>query len=486
MKKRVICFCVVLSLLITSLSGRVLYIVLSNEYEVSKGYNSFVLTLETLYPTVNYSNGDKMTNNSEKYYAVLKPNTRTITDLHNLFPSSEIYSITNELKQGYPIIKEVNENKADDAKYIQVIKTTDSEIVSKQLLSQSSSGLLKYAEPYAYRKMRFSTDALGRMLQGSEGEIYEDVQSEESEIKATIDKDIERITYEASKTIQNGCAVVMDVKTSSILACITKPDTSYINKVFEQYSVGSVFKIVVALCALENNIDFYYNCVGKTTLGDSEFSCQKNKMHSFQSLEAALANSCNCYFVNLALKLGKEKLLKTARNLGFDEDINLYNGWKVNKSNLPTEYDLTSKGELALFGFGQGKLTVSPLHMCYALCTIANEGEKNDVKIIQKDNNNAQQIFDKTNCKKLINCLRYVVTDGTGRNAEGTDKRSAGKTATAQTGQFENGEELLNTWFAGVYPYDNPRFAIVVMCEKGRSGSEDCAPVFRQIIEKLN
>ena len=62
---------------------------------------------------------------------------------------------------------------------------------------------------------------------------------------------------------------------------------------------------------------------------------------------------------------------------------------------------------------------------------------------------------------------------------------SAGKTSTAQSGRYENGTEILNTWFAGVYPYDNPEYAIVVMTENGKSGAGDCCPIFRAIVEKL-
>ena len=364
-------------------------------------------------------------------------------------------------------------------------------------MSSSSSGLMKYIQPYGYRKIRFSTDALGRMLQGSEGEIFEENESSLRGIKTTINKEVESITIEAANKIESGCVVVMDVKNSFVLSCITKPDTSYVNKAFENYNVGSVFKIVVSLCALENNIDFYYTCNGNTIVGDSEFSCQNNNKHSFQNMQSALANSCNCYFVNLALKLGEDKLIDTAEKLGFNEDIVLYNDWIVKQSGLPTTNDLKSKGELALFGFGQGKLTVSPLHMCYALCTIANGGRKNQTRFVTSnvyengdikdyEYKDEKQVFEENNCKELINCLRYVVTNGTGKNAEDKKGKSAGKTATAQTGQYNNKTELLNTWFAGVYPYDNPRYAIVVMCENGKSGSEDCAPVFRHIVEKLS
>ena len=33
--------------------------------------------------------------------------------------------------------------------------------------------------------------------------------------------------------------------------------------------------------------------------------------------------------------------------------------------------------------------------------------------------------------------------------------------------------------------YDNPKYAVVVMKEHGKSGSQDCCPIFRTIVEKL-
>lgn len=496
MKKRIISLSVVIALLLTSLTGRVAYIIFSNDYTVSEGYNSYVLSLEKMYPTIYYSSTEKMTNNKFSYAAVLRPNEKTLADLHNLFPQNEVTSITNELKLGYPIIKEADSGKISNAKYIDIYKTKASSYPSTQLISESSNGLLSYMNAYGERKIKFYIDAKGRMLQGDEGEVYEEYFSNNRGLTISINKDIEKIAYDACKKLKSGCAVIMKVEDSSILACVTKPDSSYINKAFEQYSVGSIFKIIVSVCALENNIDFYYNCDGKTQVGDTAFSCQKNKIHGFVNLKSALADSCNCYFVNLALKLGKDKLLQTAQKLGFGDDITLYNEWKINSANLPTENELNSKGELALFGFGQGKLTSSPLQMCYSLCTIANGGNKNQVHFsistinengfsTKYDYKDEERVISKETSDKMLSFLRYVVTNGTGYSAETSAHKSAGKTATAQTGQYINGNEALNTWFAGVYPYDKPEYAIVVMTENGTSGAEDCAPIYSAIVESL-
>ena len=62
---------------------------------------------------------------------------------------------------------------------------------------------------------------------------------------------------------------------------------------------------------------------------------------------------------------------------------------------------------------------------------------------------------------------------------------AAGKTATAQTGKSENGEEIYNAWFAGYFPAESPKYAVAVLKENGGEGAVSCAPVFREIAEKV-
>lgn len=87
---------------------------------------------------------------------------------------------------------------------------------------------------------------------------------------------------------------------------------------------------------------------------------------------------------------------------------------------------------------------------------------------------------------KVQAMMEKVVTEGTGKSASLPNIRIAGKTATSQTGKMkDNGEEVLNTWFAGYLPADNPRWVIVVLAEEGQSGAENCAPVFKDIAQGM-
>lgn len=483
MHKRIVSLVVAITFLFTSLSARIGYIMFYSHNNVSDSYNTYSLTIDKPQYQLYYRNGERLNNDIKGYVAVIKPTEKCIGELSKHFSYTETQKIIDRLSKGYPIIVELN-NKINP-KYIDVYEISKSSGACSQLIDKKSSGLLSYTdEPQNSLKISFSIDAKGRLLSGDEGTLKRAENAEEGLI-LTIDREIQDILSFACENMKSGCAIVMDVNTSEILACVNKPDDSYLNKAFQNYAVGSVFKLIVASCALENDINLVYNCTGNIVVGDSVYTCQNNNKHGYQTLEDALSNSCNCYFVNLALKLNGDKILSTSSDFGFDKDIILYRDFKINKSHLPSIDTLSSKGQLALFGFGQGELLSSPVKICSALCTIANNGKYNSPKLIADDLENKQVISKKT-ASTVLKYMRNVVENGTGKNAEDSKHKSAGKTATAQTGQYENGVELLNTWFAGVYPYDNPQYAIVVMTERGISGSIDCCPIFRTVVENMS
>ena len=491
MSKRYITLLATVVFMFSCIIGRVGYLFFSGVYTVSDTYNSYSLFVDGRDVQLYYFDGSKINNNIIKYVTAIRPVTADLAELHKKLNDSEEQKIVNELREGYPVVADV---KLDS---LNTIKTYDTETTVSQLISTSSSGLLSYIDKEAPElSINYHIDAKGRLLVGDIGTLDRGEYYARGGYVLTLDKEIQEIAYKAASSVKSGAVIVMNAKNSRILACVSKPDNTYINKSFAQYSVGSVFKIVVAACALENDIDYQYVCKGTCSVGDTSFSCQKERKHGYETLKTALADSCNCYFVNLAQYLGSERIIETAEKLGFGKDFKIFKEWSVKTSVLPTSNDLQSKGELSLLGFGQGKLTASPLQMCSVLCTIASGGYREPSLVFAEKANNGsiseyklpaeKKVLSDKACKTLLEYLRFVVTDGTGYNAESSSQKSAGKTATAQTGQYHYGREINNAWFAGVYPYDNPRYAIVVLCEDGESGSSDCCPVFRTIVENLD
>ncbi|HEY5563948.1 MAG TPA: penicillin-binding transpeptidase domain-containing protein, partial [Rhodothermia bacterium] len=94
----------------------------------------------------------------------------------------------------------------------------------------------------------------------------------------------------------------------------------------------------------------------------------------------------------------------------------------------------------------------------------------------------------KSTTEALLPAFERVVTDGTGKLAAVEGLRIAGKTGTAQkteNGAYVNGKHRAT--FAGFFPADNPRVALVIVLdepEKSAYGGIVAAPIFASIARR--
>lgn len=491
MIKRVFSIFVVFSIVLVGTIGRLGYIMFSDKFTVSSNYNSYTLNIDKKLLTLYDKNMKQISNLETKYVSIIRPTEKCLIELPKIFDKKEIETIQKELSKGFPIKKQIDSYYP--CNHIQIFKQYDNKKCFQNILYKSLIKNLNY--DVGELNINFSVDAKGRLLNGDKGTVISNNYDSKEGLVLTIDKDIQDIVEKATKEMKIGSVVVLDVNNNNVLASVSKPNDN-INRSISKYAVGSIFKLVVSACAIENGINETFTCDGSFSVGDTTFSCQKNKSHGKESLQGALANSCNCYFIQLALKLGEDKLLKTAEKFHYGDKTKLYTNWEFSNGNLPNKTVLNSKGQLALLSFGQGELTTTPLHFATTVSAIANGGyyiEPSLVKSkIDKDGNIKQimpneknKIISKETSNELKEMMKYVVTNGTGRRANYKND-VAGKTSTAQSGKYENGKEILNTWFAGFYPFDNPKYSIVIITENGKSGSSDCCPIFRTIVENLD
>ena len=361
-------------------------------------------------------------------------------------------------------------------------------------------------------KARCGVDAMGRLLDGAALEFTQENYNSPAGVKLTLDRDIQKIVQEALQKFEigTGAAVVLDTATSEIRAMASVPafdqnnpaasldadGSPFLNRAITPYSVGSVFKAVTAAAAIENGLheSFSYTCTGAYTLGETVFNCHVRTGHGRQNLAQAMANSCNPYFIDLALHTGREALCTMAENLGLGKKIELADGFYTKSGIMPTAFSLTSGQDIANLAFGQGELLASPLQMAAVYAAIANGGIYRAPSlmkaIIDASGQEVQRAFLPTarramseeTARRVGALLNYSVENGSGRHAKPAKVSAAGKTGTAQSGWFlENGEEVTQSWFCGYFPYDAPRYAVAVLKENGEGGSADCAPVFQYI-----
>lgn len=357
----------------------------------------------------------------------------------------------------------------------------------------------------------YNCDGFGKVMIG-EGKKVEDNSGQRYGVVTTLDYNFQKICEKAGKEIEKGAIVVSDVKNGDILALASFPDydienisaslnderSPLINRCLYPYSIGSVFKLVTACeAAKEGFSDFTYECTGSIDVCGKTFHCHNHSGHGEQNMIEAMTNSCNTYFIALSQKLNIENLRDTAFTLGFGREIHLFAGASASAGILPTVKELSVPAELANFSFGQGKLSATPLHINQLTCAIANEGKMPVLRVIRGltedgktvgNEKNPQHAYtmDKQVAKWLKTLMSAAINNSATSKAKPYNIMAGGKTSTAQTGRFdENGVELCNAWITGFFPINKPRYAVTVLVEDGGYGNDASAPIFREIIEKI-
>lgn len=352
----------------------------------------------------------------------------------------------------------------------------------------------------------YTTDAVrgaisGLGIEATEGEISQNglVLTLEDELCRELDRSM-------AQYIEKGAGIVLDCKTGEIKAVSSNPDydesqiSTYlqstngelINRAFSAQAVGSVFKIIVAACALEAGMEaFEYSCDGGIRINDRTFACHDHSGHGKLDMQEAFAQSCNAYFIALGQLLGYERVAEMAERFGYGEAIEILGSITASKGTFPAK---SSNLSLANFCIGQGELTASPMQIARMTTVIANGGILPDISLykglylngkLKTEGNSGEgvRILAEEYAEKLRQYCVYTVEKGTGQSAMPSVGSAGGKTSSAQTGIVEDGVEQLNVYFTGFYPADDPQYVITIFAENGVSGGKTCAPVFRDVCD---
>ena len=328
--------------------------------------------------------------------------------------------------------------------------------------------------------------AQGRLQRGSEP-ILEKADSAPQGVRLTLSRSIQRAA--------EGVAAE-----SMATGCILAPDSPLLNRAFSAYAVGSVFKPVLAAAALETGEgDFIRECPGYDALNGQVYRCSGSVPHGLVELDGALEKSCNGYFIELGRELGPERVRQMAAALGFGKGQDIADGLRSASGVLPEAETLENEGQFANFCFGQGKLLATPLQVAGMMNTIAAGGvyhtplfvectvdETTGEELTPLAHSSSRRVFAEQTAEKLQELLAGVVAEGTGQQAAPSEGTAAGKTGTAQTGQFRDGEELKNYWFAGFYPAEKPRWTIVVMQDAQTEPEVSSAAIFARLCDALS
>lgn len=313
-------------------------------------------------------------------------------------------------------------------------------------------------------------------------------------VKLSIDADLNTVAYNAlARSDLRGAVIVYNYETGQILCMASSPsydpnygfDSSnswyegvYINRAISaSYVPGSVFKLVTMAAAIEQIPDLFsqtFYCDGSIEVNGTEITC--SGVHGTQTVEEALAHSCNCAFAQIAMQLGGDTIAEYAEKYGITS-VHDMNGIEVSAGSVESaEGDSAST---AWEGIGQYKDLVVPYAMLRLVGAIANGGVVVEPSILAGESNGRTRIMKESTAARLSELMGYNVQNNYGAgNYPGLEMH-------AKTGTAEFGDGTNNVWFAGFITNSDAPLAFVVVAERTYgSGYSVAGPIANTVLQK--
>lgn len=260
------------------------------------------------------------------------------------------------------------------------------------------------------------------------------------------------------------------------------------------YEPGSVFKLITTAMALEENTSTdssIYRCDGiYRDIPGVQIKCIRwYDPHGNETLEEALANSCNPAYIQIAKEIGYAKFYEYIKSFGFGEatGIDLIG---EEKGIVPKSADDITITQLATMSYGHG-IAVTPIQMITASNALVNGGKLIEPRIVKDEKKNEKtkvkrQVISEETSKKMISLMQNTVENGSANAVKSSNYKVGGKSGT--TIKIENGEytsEITVTSFYSVFPVDDPKYSVLVVVDEPQ-GLNSGNAVSGKISKKIN
>jgi penicillin-binding protein 2 len=354
----------------------------------------------------------------------------------------------------------------------------------------------------------------------------------------------ERALRESHPAIGRGAVVVLQPATGEVLAMASVPSYNpnkfipkisredfqdyldnqaipLMNRAVRGFTPGSTYKVMVSFAGiLAGTQKDYWNCPGGITYGNKYMHCwigQKGGSHGTLDLSNGLKNSCNCYFYQYGNHAGIGMIEKAGKMFGMgihtgielqEEDTGILPSpqWLRTSQPKAPAWPKGNNAQTANVSIGQGYVLATPLQMAGVAATVGNGGVpyrphllkkvmdgKDLVKQVQPEPRASFAENGLTDDKlELVRKGMWKVVNeegGTAKAARIPGVEVAGKTGTAEAWRPDEKNSKItvkdnHTLFIAFAPYKDPKFAVCILVQGGKSGGGCAAPIARRVLEQ--
>lgn len=267
--------------------------------------------------------------------------------------------------------------------------------------------------------------------------------------------------------------------------------------VSDAYEPGSTMKPFTVAAALESgtlNGDETYYCDGSKNVLGVDISCANRDGHGTQTVQDAIANSCNVALMDIALDLGKDDFTRYQSIFGFGKYTGIDLPGEAETSGLLYSAENMTDIDLATNSFGQN-FNVTMTQLASAFCSLINGGyyyEPHVVKQIQDEEGNVIETKDPVLLRKTVSSetsqalrtyMKATLDYGSGQGAKVEGYDIGGKTGTAEKLPRGNGNYLLS--FIGFAPVDNPEIMIYVVVDEPNTDAQANSGYAQEIAKEI-
>ena len=268
------------------------------------------------------------------------------------------------------------------------------------------------------------------------------------------------------------------------------------------YEPGSTFKILTSAAALDSGkvrtTDRFY-CAGSRTVDGKRIRCWKARGHGSIDFGQGVESSCNCVFMDCALRMGTDSFYEYLRKFGLASKTGI--DMTGETSGIFIRQDLVKNVDLARIGFGQA-VAVTPIGLLSATSSVINGGVSVKPHLMDKITASDGQVIagsqllggeravSEATSDIMRQLMQRVVTEGSGKGAYVPGYKILGKTGTAQ--KYENGQIARGKYissFLGFSVTEGANYGILFIVDEPKGymyyGSLVAAPMVGDIFESI-
>ena len=267
-----------------------------------------------------------------------------------------------------------------------------------------------------------------------------------------------------------------------------------VSDAFEPGSTAKPFTVAAGLETGALKGDENYVCGGYLHVGDYDIHCHLRTGHGPETVEQAVANSCNVALMQMAESIGIKDFTRYQHIFGFGEYTGIDLPGEASTSPLVYTEETMGITDLATNSFGQG-FNVTMTQMAAAFSSLVNGGyyyEPHVVKQIQDESGKVIETKDPVLLRKTISSetsttvkqyMKAVMTTGTGQGAAVEGYDIGRKTGTAEKLPRDQGKYLLS--FIGYAPQENPEVVVYVVIDEPNVPDQSTSSYVLELSNKI-